>query len=134
VLPSDDERMETYLKQFRPLAADALPAPARRRLMRRPLVLGAWALAIMILAAVTLILVHRVRRPAPVPQVVKTSAPAGQNQASPALTLQNANEILARAPSYGAALDGMAFRHFSAEPPAGKKSAFAVLGREDSRL
>jgi hypothetical protein len=130
----DDERMENYLKQFRPMAAEPLPPPMVRRFARRPVILAAWAFAAAVLVAVALILAYRARRPAPTPQVVKTSAPAGQAAASPALTLRNANELLAHAPSYGAALDGIAFRRESAGPPPNMKSALEVLGREDRKL
>lgn len=130
----DDERMEAYLKQFCPLAAEPLPLPARQRLTRRSLVFAVLAFAATVVVAIALVLAYRTRRPAPAPQIVKTSMPEGQNAASTALTLRNANQILAHAPSYGAALDGIAFRRGAARPPAGMKSALDVLGREDAKL
>jgi hypothetical protein len=130
----DEERIETYLKRFRPVAAAPLPAGQKRRVIRRPLVFAAWALAATVLIALALFLARRDRLPTPLSRVAKASAPAKQHASDRPLTLRNANEMLARAPSYGTALERMAFHHEAARPPSGKKSALEVLSKEDWNL
>ena len=52
----DDEQFERYLKQFRPLAPDALPT-VKHRSSRRTFVLAAWA-AVAAVAIIALLILY----------------------------------------------------------------------------
>jgi len=130
----DDERFEAYLKQFRPLVPEPLPAVGPRHRARRAIILGAWAVtasAILVLGALTL---HLLTNRARVTETVRNVANPEHLQASQPLTMQSANALMARAPSFKAMVDDMAFGSRTVPLPKGKRSAIAVLGKEKIKL
>lgn len=134
----DDERFEAYLKQFRPLVPEPLPTVEPSHRTRRTFILGAWAaaaVAILVLAlvmgALTLhIRTNRVR-------VAETAGNVGNTehlQDNQPLTMRSANALMAKAPSFKAMVDDMAFRSQTIPLPKGKRSAVAVLAKEKIKL
>jgi hypothetical protein len=129
---SGDERFETYLKQFRPLVPDPLPAKEIRPEPRRRLVLTICTVgivvAMMILGVTTLrVLNHRITRESDQSATVKGVEPTP-------LTMRRANALLATAPSYKAVMNELAFPVKSSTVPKDKQSALAVLGKEKIKL
>jgi hypothetical protein len=129
---TDDERFETYLKQFRPLVPDALPVNEIRPEPRRHLVLTIWAagsvVAMVILGVAALrVLNHRVTGESNHSAQVKLLAPTP-------LTTRRADALLATAPSYKAVMNELAFPPKSSTVPKDKQSALAVLGKEKIKL
>lgn len=124
----DDERFETYLKEFHPLVPDALPMRKRARHW----VIGTWSagtVALIMLGVVSFRITHsRVARKPANPAPVSVSAPLQP------LTIRDANSLLATAPSYKAALDRMAFHGPASTVPKDKQSALAVLAKEKIKL
>jgi len=129
----DDEHFKAYLKQFRPIVPEPLPAVGPRHRARRTFVLGAWAAtaAILVLGALTL---HVLTNRAPVTETVGNVGNPEHLQASQPLTMGSANALMARAPSFKAMVDDMAFCSQSVPLPKGKRSAIAVLGKEKIKL
>jgi hypothetical protein len=123
----DDERFESYLKQFRPVTPPPLQAEMPTR-SRRNRLLAAASLAaalVLIVAAFSL----RVR-----PHRTSGAATAEPLQRPEPLTLGSANALLANAPSFKAAIDKVSFPPPTAPSSPGKTSALAVLSKEKSRL
>ncbi len=130
----DDEQFEAFLKQFRPLAPETLPAEDRAPQSRRSFVLGAWtaaAAAILIAGALTL---HIRSNPVPVSNPASDAASGPQLVPSQPLTIRSANALLAAVPSFKAAVDNMAFHSRTIPFPNGKQSAIAVLSKEKIKL
>ena len=132
----DDERFERYLREFKPVAADPLPIEKRKRVIWR-----SWAFAFSAAAALIALiaLVYAVRlqhRPAGEPSALGPAKSATVEQLANAqpLTLQGANDLLTHAPSFQAALDGVAFHRERANLPQGSGSALATLSKEDIKL
>ena len=129
---SDDELFEIYLKQFRPLAPDTLPAKEIRPEPRRRVVLTICAIAsvavIAILGAATFrVLNHRV--------IGKSNQSATVERLEPTpLTMRRANAVLAKAPSYKAAMNELAFPPGNSTVPKDKQSALTILGKEKIKL
>jgi hypothetical protein len=127
----DDERFETYLKQFRPLVPDN-PPTAIRPAPRRHLATAIWvigAVAMVILGVTSLrMLNHRIPDQANHPVVVKLPT------ATPSLTMRYANNLLATAPSYKAVMNDLAFSSKSSSISNDKQSALLVLGKEKIKL
>lgn len=128
----DDERFETYLKQFRPLVPE--PLPAMHRQPPRPVTAnGSWVVAggILILVAVAMLM-----RPSDIDVSRQVGVPASRAQLAspPPLTMRSANALLASSPSLNEAFDNIAFRRRSVSLPEGKQSAVAVLGKENFKL
>jgi hypothetical protein len=128
----DDERFETYLKQFRPLMPDEFPVNEMKPAPRPHLVPVIWAVggvvAMAILGVATVqVLNHRVTRESNHSPKVKLLAPTP-------LTMRRANALLATAPSYKAVMNGLAFPLKSSTVPKDKQSALAVLGKEKIKL
>jgi len=128
----DDERFETYLKQFKPLLPDALPDTTRERTLPRHWILAIWsagAAAVIILGAIGWrMLPGRVSGRPGNPQPVSVTLPARP------LTLRDASTLLAAAPSYKAALDEMAFHPQPSAVPNDQRSAVTVLSKEKIKL
>jgi len=120
----DDDQFERYLQQFRPIVAEPLPLPSRRpvRLWQWSLAAAA-ALAIVMIAAVA-VRVHRHPTPAP----ARSSAQLTRTQP---LTLGRADDLLAHAPSYDSAIDGLAFQCERIQVPPGSESALETLSKEN---
>jgi hypothetical protein len=130
----DDEHFKAYLKQFRPLVPEPLPAAGPRHRVRRTFVLGAWAAtaaAILVLGALTL---HLLTNRAPVAETVGNVGNPEHLQTSQPLTMRSANALMAKAPSFKAMVDDMAFRSQTVPLPKDKRSAIAVLGKEKIKL
>jgi hypothetical protein len=126
----EDPQFERYLKQFRPLAAEPLPA-ARQRLLRfRPFAVGLSALAAGLIVA-ALLLHHPAQPPRP-PQATTAAVIAALPEVPHPLTLADANVLLAQSLSVKATLNWMAFQHPSLRLPLGQQSALAVLSKENS--
>jgi hypothetical protein len=129
----DDEQFERYLRQFRPLAPETLPAGGRQQASRWRFAFAAWAMvgAAIIIAA---ILTFRLW-PQPAPQfdaAILTAAEQPANQQP--LTLATANALLANSPSPKAAFDQLAFHSQSTQLPKDKQSALAVLSQDNNKL
>lgn len=128
----DDERLEAYLKQFRPLAPEPLPALEPRHRARGRFVLWAGAAAtVAILAGAATIHTHRER--SSVVGTASSPAPNGLTDSQP-LTMRSANALMVKAPSFKALVDDLAFRSTAIPLPKGKLSAVAVLSKEKSKL
>jgi len=129
----DDEQFETYLRQFKPLGADPLPvarrrpAPARFRLYFAP---AAAAIAVLLVLFFTL----RGRSKPVIAPPAKCPAGSEELAASQPLTLQQANELLAHAPSFTSGLNNIAFQRQRQKLPPGSLSALAALSKEDIKL
>ena len=127
----DDERFESYLKQFRPIVPDVTRLIEHQQKSHRP-VLRLWAIGfatIVILGAVTFrIVVSRTTQKRSNISSVQVAQPIQP------LTMRDANALLATAPSYKAAVDGMAFRNHGSTIAKGKQSALAVLAKEKIKL
>jgi len=131
--PPIDKEFEAHLKQFRPVAPQPLPVDSHVHAPRRWLVLAAWAaIAATVVVAVAVFTFHpRLSRIAP---PVENTAIADQLAKSQSLTLRSANALLATAPSFKDALDGIAFPPKPAPLPADKHSALAELSKEKTKL
>ena len=128
----DDEQFEKYLKQFRPMAPDALPVKKQVR-ARRPLLFAAWAAvaAAILVAAMVSVFLHWPRhRPG---EVIKSRAGVEELNAPQPLTIAKANALLAEAPSFKAAIDNMAFQSESKPISEGRYSALALLSEEETK-
>ncbi len=137
-MPSpDDERFEAYLKRFRPLSPDPLPASEGARPSRHTLIF--WA-RIAVAALLLIVVLGTLELRNHFKQVsVSNAASHGASTAEvvvvrPPLTLRSANALLAAAPSFKAAVDDLAFRTRTTPLPKGKQSAVAVLSKEKIRL
>ena len=130
---SDDERFENYLKQFRPLSPEALHIEKRRGARRRPPVLGVWAAAAVVLITVVLMMWPR-SKPTHVEQGTGSLAEFEPLSNPQPLTLGSANALLARAPSFKAAVDQLAHRPQTEQLAEGTQSLLTVLSKEDTHL
>lgn len=124
---ADDRSFETYLKQFRPRAPEALPATTRARTTRRALALGAWAAAILLTAAL-LAANWSSKRSRSSTNTGGRSAP--QTIGLHPLTIRTANELLARAPSLKAAMNELVLASQEETVPK-SQSAFELLSKEN---
>ena len=129
----EDEKFECYLKAFRPLTPDPLPADGLVRAPQRWQALRLWgAVAAALLMIGIAGLLSSVRY---LPQNHTARNPPLVGWFAPVpLTLRTANASLASAPSYKAAFDHLAFRSQSSKLPEGKQSAIAVLAKEKVKL
>ncbi len=130
----DDDQFEKYLKKFRPLVPESLPAgelrPARHR--ARPLLLTAAAVgmaAIVILGVARLRVISR-------PGSTEPEHSAWVERRGPAhpLTLRDANALLATAPSYKSAMDELVLPRRRSTAPNETQSALTVLAKERIKL
>lgn len=130
----DDERFELYLKQFRPLAPETLAMEGRGRTTRRSFKLWAGvaaAAAILVVAGALSLLIRSQRTD--VDGITKNVAGEHLVTAQP-LTIRSANALLARAPSFKAVVDDMAFHPQVAPLSKDQRSAVAVLSKERIKL
>ena len=129
---ADDERFETYLKQFRPLLPDALPTTTRARALPRLSVFVIWsagAAAVIILGVIGFRMTDsRVSGLPGNPPPLSVASPMQP------LTMRDANSLLATAPSYKAVLNEMAFHPRPSTVPNDQQSAIAVLSKEKIKL
>jgi hypothetical protein len=131
----DDDRFEAYLKTFRPIVPDALPSRANtQRSWRRMLLRSAVAAAAaVIFGVVGFNIVFNVVK-SRVTEQRSNSASLELTSPKRPLTMQDANELLARAPSYKSAIDNLVFPRQGSVVPKDKQSAIAVLGKEKIKL
>jgi hypothetical protein len=130
--PPIDEKFEAHLKQFRPLAPQPLPVDSHIRAPRRWFVLVACAATAAAVVAVAGLAFHA--RPGRIAPPVESFAITDQLGKPQSLTLGTANALLARAPSFKDAIDGIAFPTKPAPLPADKHSALAELSKEKIKL
>lgn len=127
----DDDRLEAYLKEFRPLPVAPLPLSVSAPTPRKPRHLGitVWTLTA---AAVLILGIFLLRIPAHhMTEVKGTSTAAPRPYSTQPLTIRAANELLIDSPSFKAALDSLASGPAARPIPKGKESALAVLSQED---
>jgi hypothetical protein len=127
-----DQKFEAHLKEFHPLAPQPLPVESRVRSPRRWLVLAAWAAATAAVVAVAVL--ARQSRPGRIAPPVESFAIADHLVKPQSLTLRSANALLATAPSFKDAIDGMAFPTKPAPLPADRHSALVELSKEKIKL
>lgn len=116
-----DERFEAYLKQFHPLAPEPMPRSENRRSSFRSAVLVWAALAAAAVSA------------AVVASRYRSSLDTNENSvdARP-LTIRAADDLLGRAPSIKAAIDGMAAQQVAVPISKNRRSALAALSQEEN--
>jgi len=130
----DNEQFESYLKRFHPIAPEPIPTVRFVHASRRPLFLWARIVTVAVILVVGTVILYvrndRVVVPSPAHDVAfaERHAPAGP------LTIRRANDWLLTAPSFKAAVDGLAFRSQTSPLPQGQQSAVAVLSKEKVRL
>ena len=129
----DDERFEAYLKQFRPLVPEPLPTSGSGHRAWRRLVLWAGAAAAVAILVGTVALHIHTERVRVVDTTRYLAAPDQLMEGQP-LTVRSVNALMAKAPSFKALVDDMAFRSQTIPLPKGKRSAVAVLGKEKIKL
>lgn len=131
----DDEQFEKYLKQFRPVTPEALPVKEQVRARRRPLLFAAWAAVAAAVILVTVMLAMRsYQRPSPQEAAGANGTTLELINNLQPLTIRSANELLARAPSFKAAVESVAFQTGSVPVAEGKHSALALLSKEKIKL
>lgn len=124
---ADDERFETYLKQFYPRTPEELPMVTRGRHARRALALGAWAVAMFLTAALLAANWTAKRSHSPISTENWSALQVGEFHP---LTIRAANELLERAPSLKAAMDELVLGSQQEAVPK-NQSAFDVLSEEN---
>lgn len=130
----DDEQFEKYLKQFRPVAPEALALKEQGRARRRPLLFAAWAAVAAAILAAVMVSLRSYQHPAPVREP-GVAGPNVERLTSPQpLTIRSANALLASAPSFKAAVESVAFQPESKLLSEGRHSALAALSKEESKL
>jgi hypothetical protein len=131
----DDDRLERYLKQFRPRIPEALPVEAERRISPHVRKFAIWAAALVALVTAVGLEVHHGHKT--IHSVSGNSSnPSSMGQISTVrgLTLRDADASLRQATSFKAAIDDMAWRHQRPSALDGQQSALAVLGKENFKL
>jgi len=129
----DDEQFERYLKQFRPLDPEPLPAKARAGVTRRPSIF-VWAGAFASVIVAVALAVHFRANPTPATDGANRATRVEKATTWEPLTVRNANALLAESPSVKAALDGVAFHSQSTPLRKGERSALDVLRKEKTKL
>jgi hypothetical protein len=130
----DDEQFEAYLKRFHPIAAEPVPTLSVGHSSRRSLSLGIWLGAVAAILVIGAFILHIRGNKDVVSNTASDAAFAERHAPSEPLTMRSANAWLAAAPSFKAAVDGLAFRSQTSPLPQGKQSAVAVLSKEKIRL
>ncbi len=131
----DDKQFETYLKNFRPVAATAMPETRYRRSRSfKPLALWG-SIAVSVASLIMGIVVWHFRTTHQGDdQRILVPVSANSKPALPPLTIGSANRWMGAASSIDTALDDLAFRAKNAPFPAKKESAIAVLREENNTL
>lgn len=126
----DNERLETYLKQFQPVKADPLPHWPLVRQTRHSYMPMIWAISfVMVLIAGALTLDYK-SQPQYTPVKARVEAPT---QPPTALTIRSANLLLKGSSSVAEALNAIAYIPQTSLPQ-GASSALATLGMEKFKL
>ena len=129
----DDERLEGYLKQFRPIGPEPLPLKKNGLAARLPFVVGSGAVAAGFVAAALFASHHRAS-PRSLTASQESSVEVEQMVNASPLTLGSANNLLATSPSFKAAVDQVAFQLRATPLSTGSHSVLAVLGKEKTKL
>lgn len=123
----DDDRFETYLKEFRPLPLPPLTLGTQVKSKRRSAAAMAWALSAAAVVLIGVLLLWLSPRHS---GITKTKLPqAAADVREGPLTLGAANQLLVKSPSFAAAFESLDSESFSI--PKGKESALAVLRQEN---
>jgi hypothetical protein len=130
----DDEQFEAYLRRFHPIAPEPVPTLSVGHSSRRSLSLGTWLAAVAVILVVGAVILQIRGNRVVVPNTANDVAFAERHAPSEPLTMRSANAWLATAPSFKAAVDGLAFRSQPSPLPQGKQSAVAVLRKEKIKL
>jgi hypothetical protein len=130
----DDEQFKGYLKRFHPIAPELVPTLNVGHRSQRSLSLGTWLAAIAAILVIGAVTLHIRNSRVLVSNTARDAAFAERHAPSEPLTMRSANAWLATAPSFKAAVDGLAFRSQNSPLPQGKQSAVAVLSKEKIRL
>jgi hypothetical protein len=104
---------------------------------RRSLSLGTWlaaVAAILVISAIGAVILHLRSNRVAVSNTGSDVALAERHAPSEPLTMRSANALLAKAPSFKAAVDDLAFRSQTSALPRDRQSAVAVLSKEKIRL
>jgi len=129
----DDEQFEKYLKQFRPVAPEALPVKEQVR-ARRSLLFAAWAAVAAAIVVAVMLSWRFYQHPSPVRETGAGGSNVERLVNPQPLTIASANALLASAPSFKAAVESVAFQHGSKPLSEGRYSALAALSKEESKL
>jgi len=130
----DDEQFEAYLKRFHPIAPESVPTLSVGHSSRRSPPLGIWLAAVAATLVIGAVILHIRNDRVAVSNTVTDAAPVERHAPSDPLTIRSANAWLAKAPSFKAAVDELAFRSQTSPLPQGKQSAVTVLSKEKIRL
>jgi hypothetical protein len=130
----DDKQFEAYLRRFDPIAPEPFPAIRVGDVSRRSLSLGIWLAAIAAILVIGAIILRVRGSRVVIPNTARDVASAERPAPAGPLTVRTANDWLLTAPSFKAAVDGLAFRSQTRPLPPGKQSAVAVLSKEKIRL
>ena len=130
----DDEQFEEYLKRFHPIAPEPVPTLSLSHSSRHSLSLGTWLAAVAAILVIGAVILQIRSNRVVVSNTAGATAIAERHAPSEPLTMRSANAWLARAPSFKAAVDDLAFRSQTSPLPQGKQSAVAVLSKEKIRL
>ena len=130
----DEERLEAYLRQFRPLAPEPLPDVRPGRVARRWPEIARWAAVAATIFVLTVLVFQTRRGKMPPTDATRIFKVAEGVKNPPALTLGRANELLAHAQSSRAAFDSLAFQSRALPLSKGTQSALAALSKENLKL
>jgi hypothetical protein len=126
LIPNDDEQFKSYLKQFRPVEAEPLPAEKAEGIRLRRFVLVAAAAALLVIVAGAAFWYQRGR-------ITPREAPYAEAQPA-RVTLGQAEAALAQDSSFDEALDRLertSKPQPTSQPANHAQSALQVLGREE---
>ena len=129
----EDERFERYLRQFRPVTPEPLPIKRRGPVSWRWWVFAVPAAAALAVVVASVLAMYLRNRPTRSPGTKNSAAIEEVRNAEP-LTLGRANDLLAHAPSFKAALDGIAFQRQRSQLSKGTRSALVTLSEEAIKL
>jgi hypothetical protein len=133
----DSEQFEAYLKRFHPIAPEPIPAAGMGRESQRVFSPGSWLAVAAVLVVVIVsgsVILRRRNNQVVVSHRTRYVALAERHAPAEPFTMRSANAWLVAAPSFKAAVDGLAFRPQTGALTQGKQSAVAVLSKEKIRL
>jgi len=133
-MKNDDEKFESFLREYRPRALEPLHIEQQERTRRRQFVFGSLVAAAAAALVVAMFTISNPSRWTHLPKDTEAPASAEQLINQQPLTIGKANALLARAPSVKAAVDQMAFKSQTTQLSKGKHSALAVLSQENIKL
>lgn len=125
--PSPDEKFESYLRGFRPVAGPHLRSPSSRREERFWRFVPLSGAAAVVLIAAGYLLRIGPERPKATPNAYSVEVPE-------VLTAGKANVLLTTARSFHSTLNAISFRYPETPFAQGKTSALAVLSKEKNKL